>query len=172
MTFDQLPAELKRWLQTMRASGATRDSTLHALIAAKYEAGYASRAIAAAWGHFAANDPAPGQTNVAATEAVESGSSSAADGRNASSRSAALSVHLAELPNSLQTFDRAIEMLFVIGSPRVVLFGNLLSDEECDGLISLSREKVQRSSVVNATTGAYDIHPHRTSAGTHFERGE
>ncbi len=76
------------------------------------------------------------------------------------------------MPNSLETPDRAVEMLFVIESPRVVLFGNLLSDEECDLLVSLSRDKLQRSSVVNASTGAYDIHPHRTSSGTYFKRGE
>jgi prolyl 4-hydroxylase len=63
-------------------------------------------------------------------------------------------------------------MLFVIESPRVVLFGNLLSDEECDWLVRLSRDKLERSSVVNANTGAYDIHPHRTSSGTYFKRGE
>jgi prolyl 4-hydroxylase len=76
------------------------------------------------------------------------------------------------MPNSLDTPDRTVEMLFVIESPRVVLFGNLLSDEECDLLVSLSRDKLQRSSVVNASTGAYDIHPHRTSSGTYFKRGE
>ena len=26
--------------------------------------------------------------------------------------------------------------------------------------------------MVNASTGAYDVHPHRTSSGTHFRRGE
>jgi prolyl 4-hydroxylase len=63
-------------------------------------------------------------------------------------------------------------MLFALAAPRVILFGDLLSEEECDQLIELSRGKVARSSVVNATTGSYDVHPHRTSAGTHFARGE
>jgi len=34
------------------------------------------------------------------------------------------------------------------------------------------RRNLQRSTVVNAETGAYDVHPDRTSSGTHFERGE
>ena len=51
-------------------------------------------------------------------------------------------------------------------------FRQSLSEEECDALISMSRDKVQPSSVVNVNTGAYDIHPHRTSAGTYFQRGE
>ena len=39
-------------------------------------------------------------------------------------------------------------------------------------MIELSRGKLARSSVVNNETGAYDIHPHRTSTGTYFNRGE
>jgi len=83
-----------------------------------------------------------------------------------------LSEQLVEMPNTIETPDREIEMLFALEAPRVVLFGNLLSHEECDALIELSRGKLQRSSVVNAETGQYDIHPHRTSSGTHFARGE
>ena len=101
---------------------------------------------------------------------IDGGTAPAADAASQPSRP--LSTQLAEMPNSLETPDRAVEMLFVIESPRVVLFGNLLSDEECDLLISQSRDKLQRSSVVNASTGAYDVHPHRTSSGTYFKRGE
>jgi prolyl 4-hydroxylase len=53
-----------------------------------------------------------------------------------------------------------------------VLFGGLLSDEECDEMVRLSKAKLQRSTVVNAATGEYDVHPDRTSSGTHFQRGE
>lgn len=185
MQFDQLPQALQVWLKTMREHGSTRDAMLHALVATKYEAGYASAAIAAAWAEPDTIGAQPidmqpidmqpiGTTVAAATDVstiVASGSGSAAQPVR-SQQALALSAHLAQMPNSLQTSDRAIEMLFVIASPRVVLFGNLLSDEECDALISLSRDKVERSSVVNASTGAYDIHPHRTSAGTYFQRGE
>jgi prolyl 4-hydroxylase len=54
----------------------------------------------------------------------------------------------------------------------VLLFGDLLSADECDEMIRLSRGKLARSSVVNAATGDYDVHPDRTSEGTHFQRGE
>jgi prolyl 4-hydroxylase len=59
-----------------------------------------------------------------------------------------------------------------LNAPRVVLFGGLLAAEECDELVELSRNKLQRSTVVNPDTGAWDVHEHRTSDGTHFERGE
>lgn len=83
-----------------------------------------------------------------------------------------ISAQLADTPNNLDTSDRTIEMLFVMASPRVVLFGNVLSDSECDLLIEQSRNKLRRSGVINAITGALDVGPYRTSSGTHFKRGE
>jgi prolyl 4-hydroxylase len=76
------------------------------------------------------------------------------------------------MPNAFPTSDREVSMLFALAAPRVILFDGLLAPEECDELIALSRGKLARSSVVNAATGSYDVHPHRTSAGTHFARGE
>ena len=147
----------------MQERNFARDAVVKALVDAKYDAQYAGTAVDAAW-----REP-PAQTAAVAV-ATDSNIAPAASATSQPSRP--LSTQLAEMPNSLETPDRAVEMLFVIESPRVVLFGNLLSDEECDLLISLSRDKLQRSSVVNASTGAYDVHPHRTSSGTYFKRGE
>ena len=148
----------------MHERSFTREAVLQALIDAKYDACYAGTVVDAAWRDLPAQSP-PALTT------TKSDSSATAVG--ATSRpSKPLSAQLVEMPNSLETPDRAVEMLFVIESPRVVLFGNLLSDEECDLLIRLSIDKLQRSSVVNSRTGAYDVHPHRTSSGTHFKRGE
>ncbi len=156
MKFDQLPAPLQAWLRTMRERGSTRDVVLQALLAANYERSYASAATDAAW-RGNQEHAAVGQQTAPASAAP---------------RAVPLSAQLIETPNSLETSDHAVEMLFVIASPRVVLFGNLLSEDECELLIEQSRSKLQRSSVVNASTGAYDVHPHRTSAGTHFKRLE
>jgi prolyl 4-hydroxylase len=83
-----------------------------------------------------------------------------------------LSQQLVQMPNTIATVDREVHMLFALTAPRIVLFGNLLPTDECEQLIELSRGKLARSSVVNNETGAYDIHPHRTSYGTYFDRGE
>ena len=83
-----------------------------------------------------------------------------------------LTQQLVQMPNTIATGDREIHMLFALTAPRIVLFGNLLSHEECDEMVHLSRGKLERSSVVNNETGAYDVHPHRTSYGTYFNRGE
>jgi prolyl 4-hydroxylase len=164
--FDQLPSALQAWLRTMQERNFTRDAVVQALVDAKYNAHYAGRVVDAAW----REPPKQSATPAALAVAIDGGTAPAAGAASQPSRP--LSTQLAEMPNSLETPDRAVEMLFVIESPRVVLFGNLLSDEECDLLISHSRDKLQRSSVVNASTGAYDVHPHRTSSGTYFKRGE
>jgi len=167
--FDQLPSALQAWLRTMQERSFTRDAVLQALLNAKYDVHYAGTVVDAAWRELPA--PSVRSSPLAAAPPVLGGDPPTANGAvNQPSRP--LSTQLAEMPNSLDTPDRTVEMLFVIESPRVVLFGNLLSDEECDLLVSLSRDKLQRSSVVNASTGAYDIHPHRTSSGTYFKRGE
>lgn len=161
----------------MQERSFTRDAVLEALLNAKYDAHYAGTVVDAAWRELPAQS-APPSPLAAAAPALGGEPATAVGGEAAtavgavSQPSRSLSTQLTEMPNSLETPDRAVEMLFVIESPRVVLFGNLLSDEECDLLVSLSRDKLQRSSVVNASTGAYDIHPHRTSSGTYFERGE
>lgn len=155
MKFDQLPTALQTWLRTMRGRGSTRDAVLQALLAAKYEKRHASEIVDAAWRDIPEQAAAPAAARPLPAQHPRP-----------------LSAQLVESPNSLDTSDRAVEMLFVIASPRVVLFGNLLSDEECELLIEQSRSKLERSSVVNASTGAYDVHPHRTSSGTYFNRAE
>ena len=169
MKFDQLPSALQAWLRTMHERSFTRDAVLRALLDAKYDANYASIVVDCAWSELPAQT-ASQLPNAAASAEMPAESVATAGQLRQPAR--ALSAELAEMSNSLETHDRAVEMLFVIESPRVVLFGNLLSDEECDLLVSLSRDKLERSSVVNANTGAYDIHPHRTSSGTYFKRGE
>ncbi len=166
MTFNQLPSELQAWLRSMRESRFTRDAVVEALLAAKYDQRYASDVVDAAWRDL----QLPAQPQ--ASDAIPTAALGARPATTTGPQSRPLSAQLADTPNSLDTSDRAIEMLFVIESPRVVLFGNLLSDEECESLIELSREKLQRSSVVNESTGAYDVHPDRTSSGTYFKRGE
>ncbi|MGZ9076161.1 MAG: 2OG-Fe(II) oxygenase [Burkholderiaceae bacterium] len=153
----------------MHERNFTRDAVLRALLDAKYDANYASFVIDCAWSELPAQTASQSPNAEATPEMPAESVASAGQSRQPARP---LSAELAELSNSLETHDRAVEMLFVIESPRVVLFGNLLSDEECDLLISLSRDKLERSSVVNASTGAYDIHPHRTSSGTYFKRGE
>ncbi|MBL8307336.1 MAG: 2OG-Fe(II) oxygenase [Rubrivivax sp.] len=63
----------------------------------------------------------------------------------------------------------------VLGSmklPRVVIFGGLLTDAECDELMALARPRLLRSETVDNATGGSEVNAARTSDGMFFERGE
>ncbi|MGC1441339.1 MAG: 2OG-Fe(II) oxygenase [Burkholderiaceae bacterium] len=68
--------------------------------------------------------------------------------------------------------DRLIDIGFVMTDPNVALIENLIAPDECEALIEASRGKLKRSEVVNRETGAFEVNSVRTSAGTHFARGE
>ena len=63
-------------------------------------------------------------------------------------------------------------MLASVREPRVVVFGDLLSADECDELIELARRRLARSETVQTATGGSEVHGARTSDGMFFERGE
>ena len=79
---------------------------------------------------------------------------------------------LADAPLSIDAGDRRVAILQVMHEPRVVVFGSLLSDDECDALIAAARPRLQRSLTVETKTGGEELHPDRTSDGMFFTRGE
>jgi prolyl 4-hydroxylase len=167
MKFEQLQPDLKTWFRDMIARRTSRDDLLAALLAAGYQKRMAEDAVAAACAAISAPAPVPTPPPVAVPVVSDSGLPTDAAGEGAS-----FSEQLAQTPNTFATSDREVAMLFALAAPRIILFGDLLAPEECNELIELSRGKLARSSVVNAATGQYDVHPHRTSSGTHFARGE
>ena len=169
MKFDQLPSDLRNWFRDMIGRRTSRDDLLRALLAAGYQKRMAEDAVTAAVSAIPAPAPAPEpEPTPVPVPAVSQSTPPTGVGGDARS----FSEQLAQMPNAFPTSDREVSMLFALAAPRVILFDGLLAPEECDELIELSRGKLARSSVVNAATGSYDVHPHRTSAGTHFARGE
>lgn len=79
---------------------------------------------------------------------------------------------LAQMPLSLDAGDRQVKVLLEMKSPRVVVFGDLLSAEECAGLIAAAQPRLARSETVNRQTGDYQVDAARTSRGMFFQRGE
>lgn len=79
---------------------------------------------------------------------------------------------LAEMKPALHALDRDVQVLAELKLPRVVVFGGLLSHEECDALVALSRQRLQRSETVDNATGGSEVNASRTSEGMFFERGE
>lgn len=79
---------------------------------------------------------------------------------------------LTDSPLFIDVGDRQVEVLMAMGSPRVVLFGNLLSPEECDAIIAAARPRMARSLTVATRTGGDEVNDDRTSDGMFFQRGE
>ena len=79
---------------------------------------------------------------------------------------------LSQAPTFIQTSDRRVDIVTVVKHPRVVVFGNLLSDEECESLIEFSQPKLARSQTVDNQTGGEEVNSARTSDGMFFTRAE
>lgn len=81
----------------------------------------------------------------------------------------------ARLPHSgnlLQAGDRDVRVAMRIAQPVVAVFDGLLSEQECDELIRLSRVKLQRSTIVDPQSGHERFIDARSSHGTFFAINE
>ena len=79
---------------------------------------------------------------------------------------------LAGSPSTLWAHDREVKVLLAMQNPRVVVFGGLLSDEECDALVAAAGPRMARSETVVNETGGNEVNAARTSDGMFFGRGE
>ena len=79
---------------------------------------------------------------------------------------------LDEAPLYLDAGDRRVCVLQTMADPRIVVFGGLLSDQECDALVALARPRLARSLTVATKTGGEEVNADRTSNGMFFQRGE
>ena len=79
---------------------------------------------------------------------------------------------LGDAGNSLAVNGHEIKIVMTLRNPRVIVFGNLLTHEECDELVALARPRVARSETVATSTGSSEVNVARTSDGMFFGRGE
>lgn len=75
--------------------------------------------------------------------------------------------------NHIDIDGQRIRIAVRLNAPCVIVFDNVLSEAECDGLIALAREKVRRSTVVNDDDATSEgvVHAARTSANTFLANG-
>lgn len=74
--------------------------------------------------------------------------------------------------NTFDIDDRTINVALRIAEPEIILFGNVLSNDECDALVELAKPKIERSKVVGYEDGVPFVDDVRTSFGASFMRGE
>ena len=79
---------------------------------------------------------------------------------------------LALSPRQIDAGDRVVDVIATLTLPRVVVLGQLLSDDECDALVAAARPRMARSLTVQTQTGGEELNPDRTSHGMFFNRGE
>jgi prolyl 4-hydroxylase len=79
---------------------------------------------------------------------------------------------VADSPSRLRVLDRDVNILFTMKHPRIVVFGGLLTEAECDQIVALAGPRMSRSETVDNATGGSEVNAARTSRGMFFERGE
>ena len=144
MKFDELDTDIQSWIKQTINDGHSSDLVIKKLME---------------FGH-------PKRMGTAVDEYVKELESS-----GQSIRPSSTSV-LAAAPSTQKTSDREVHILMALNNPRIVLFSNLLSHDECDQLIELSKSRLTPSTVVNPATGSYDQEEVRSSYGASFKRGE
>ncbi|MGC4060070.1 MAG: 2OG-Fe(II) oxygenase [Aquabacterium sp.] len=68
--------------------------------------------------------------------------------------------------------DRHVKVLVQLHHPKVVVFADLLSAQECETLMAQAEPRLSRSQTVVTATGASEVNEARTSQGMFFARGE
>ena len=75
-------------------------------------------------------------------------------------------------PTVVATPDREVRVVLSMRNPRVVVFEGMLSADECNEMIELSRPRLTRSETVETATGGTEVNAARTSQGMFFGRAE
>ncbi len=74
--------------------------------------------------------------------------------------------------NIIKTFDRDVKLTMYMSEPVTAIFDNFLSMEECDKLIELSKNRLNKSTTVNMDTGTPETITNRSSEGAFFNKTE
>jgi prolyl 4-hydroxylase len=147
----QVTPELRQWIVSQASAGHSAESVLQAMLASGWSEEVAIEAMESTLrGHLE-------------EQAVAIGLPPAVPVPEPS---------LEDSPLYLDAGDRRVCVLQSMGTPRVVVFGGLLSDEECEQLIELAKPRLARSLTVATKTGGEEVNADRTSNGMFFQRGE
>lgn len=80
---------------------------------------------------------------------------------------------LAGSPSTIKVEGHEVAVLFEMHNPRIVVFGNFVTDDECDQLIEIARTRLERSTVMTGDGSEGNaLSDVRTSYGTFLPRGE
>ncbi|PLQ01282.1 2OG-Fe(II) oxygenase [Cupriavidus pauculus] len=161
--------ELELWLARHIEQGFDAESLVLSMLRSGYDATFARDTVNAALGHRPPVRQVPAPAPVVTRQAAESIATSAAS-------PIAVSPVSSSTPsagrNAFRHEGREVPILFALEAPRILLLQNLLDGTECDALITLAHDRLQRSPVVNPDTGDENLIDARTSMGAMFQVGE
>ena len=147
----KITPELQQWIVAQAQAGHSAESVLKSMMASGWDEDVALDALESTLrGHLDSQAAAQGLPPAVPVPEPDVGDS----------------------PLYLDGGDRQVAVLSVMASPRVVVLGGLLSDEECDALIAAAKPRMSRSLTVATKTGGEEINADRTSQGMFFQRGE
>jgi prolyl 4-hydroxylase len=151
-TFTQvITPELRQWIVAQAQAGQDPETVLQSMRASGWEEDVAIEAMESTL-----------------REHLEG----AAAGRGLPAAVAVPEPEVDDSPLYLDAGDRRVAVLSVMAHPRIVVFGDLISAEECDALIAAARPRMSRSLTVATKTGGEEVNEDRTSNGMFFTRGE
>ena len=154
MSTQAVTPELKAWIIEQARAGCRPEDVLASMKASGWQEDVAIAAMEATLQPYA--QPQPGALAAAASADAVRVPEPALSGS----------------PSRLWAGDRHVHLLLAMQHPRVVVFGGLLADDECDALVAAAEPRMARSETVVNQTGGNEINPSRTSRGMFFGRAE
>ena len=159
MAHQPVTAELRRWIVAQATAGHPPDIVLDAMKASGWDEAVALEALETTMrAHLVAT------ANGAVAPADE-------DHSGGPARPVPGAAIAAGAP-SVRAGDRDVRVVMAMASPRIVVFADLLSADECGEIIALARSRLTRSETVETTTGGSAVNAARTSDGMFFTPAE
>ena len=146
-----ITTELRRWIVEQAQEGHTPEQVLAAMRASGWAEDVAVRAMNESLNAHLKSTVEPGQLPPTARVPEPA---------------------LAAETPTLWAGDREVQVLLTLNQPRVVVLGQLLSDDECDAMRAFAGARLARSETVAASSNGSEVNAARTSEGMFFERGE
>ncbi|ALV06582.1 2OG-Fe(II) oxygenase [Roseateles depolymerans] len=148
-----LTTELRQWITAQLHNGITREALYQAMLSSGWQPDLARQALE----EHPSAEPAL-SLPVVAEPVVQPGVVPEPD--------------LGDQRSVLLPDGHRVEVLMSLARPRVVVFGGLLTEEECDAIVAAASVRLARSETVATQKEGSEVNAARTSEGMFFERAE
>ncbi|HYD81001.1 MAG TPA: 2OG-Fe(II) oxygenase [Paucimonas sp.] len=160
---NQVPPEWVKWIDENIARGVPQQNLIDTMTQHRFDRTLAMHAVLSRTPGYLVQRQAP---------VISTAASVATDARRAAADQFDYTGVGIEVGNTVDIDGHRIPVLMKVDKPRVILFGNVLTRDECEQLIEMSKSRLSRSTTVDDQTGKAEHHEHRTSHGTFFALNE